>query len=66
MSYPWRDHVFTGDTPLIGSCGRTDFQSGDARTLWRSITQVLFALPPDTLVRPGPRLRGAQPLQHCC
>jgi sulfur dioxygenase len=30
MSYLWRDHVFTGDTLLIGGCGRTDFQSGSA------------------------------------
>ncbi|MCZ2406356.1 MAG: MBL fold metallo-hydrolase [Burkholderiales bacterium] len=53
MSYLWRGHVFTGDTLLVGGCGRTDFQSGDAHALWRSITQVLFALPPETLVWPG-------------
>ena len=58
MSYLWRGHVFTGDTLLIGSCGRTDFQSGNARTLWRSITQVLLALPPDTLVWPGHDYEG--------
>src|SRR5437899_3038875 len=28
MSYRWRDGVFTGDSLLIGGCGRTDFQSG--------------------------------------
>lgn len=39
-----RDHVFTGDTLLIG-CGRTDFQSGSAAALYHSITQVLFSLP---------------------
>src|SRR5689334_572465 len=27
-SFAWRDRVFTGDTLLIGGCGRTDFQEG--------------------------------------
>ena len=53
MSYLWRNHVFTGDTLLIGGCGRTDFQSGSAPDLYRSLTQVLFALPDDTTVWPG-------------
>ncbi len=30
VSYLWRDRVFTGDTLLIGGCGRTDFQNGSA------------------------------------
>lgn len=46
-------HVFTGDTLLIGGCGRTDFQSGDAAALYRSITEVLFKLPDTTIVWPG-------------
>ncbi|MBK6916873.1 MAG: MBL fold metallo-hydrolase [Deltaproteobacteria bacterium] len=50
--------VLTGDALLIDGCGRTDFQGGDARTLYRSITQVLFALPPDTLVYPGHDYQG--------
>lgn len=45
--------VFTGDTLLIDGCGRTDFQSGDARTLYRSIHDKLFTLPDETLVYPG-------------
>lgn len=53
MSFVWRDHVFTGDTLLINGCGRTDFQSGDAAQLYRSITGVLFALPDATTVWPG-------------
>ena len=53
MSYLWRSHVFTGDTLLIDGCGRTDFQSGSAEALYRSLTQVLFALPGDTTVWPG-------------
>ncbi len=46
-------HVFTGDTLLINGCGRTDFQSGSAADLYRSLTQVLLALPGDTVVWPG-------------
>ncbi|MEO7392571.1 MAG: MBL fold metallo-hydrolase [Ramlibacter sp.] len=53
MSYLWRDNVFTGDTLLINGCGRTDFQSGSAEALYRSITEVLFALPDATVVWPG-------------
>lgn len=58
MCYVWRDHVFTGDTLLIQGCGRTDFQSGSASALYRSITQVLFALPDATTVWPGHDYQG--------
>ena len=58
MCYLWRDHVFTGDTLLVNGCGRTDFQSGSAEALYRSITQVLFALPDDTTVWPAHDYQG--------
>ena len=58
MSLVWRHYVFTGDTLLIGGCGRTDFQSGSAKALFHSITQVLFDLPDDTTVWPGHDYRG--------
>jgi sulfur dioxygenase len=62
MSFVWAaegaKHVFTGDTLLINGCGRTDFQSGSAEDLYRSITQVLFALPEDTTVWPGHDYKG--------
>ena len=45
--------VFTGDALLIDSCGRTDFQGGDAATLYRSIHRSIFSLPDDTLVYPA-------------
>jgi sulfur dioxygenase len=51
--YLWRDRLLTGDTLLIGGCGRTDFQHGDPAALYDSITQRLFSLPDDTLVFPG-------------
>ena len=66
MSFYWETtgsgstvrHVFTGDTLLINGCGRTDFQSGSAEALYRSLTQVLFALPDDTIVWPGHDYQG--------
>ena len=45
--------VFTGDALLIEGCGRTDFQNGDAATLYRSVHDKIFALPEETLVYPA-------------
>ena len=45
--------VFTGDALMIDGCGRTDFQNGDAATLYRSVHDKLFVLPDETLVYPG-------------
>ena len=62
VSFVWRHgartHAFTGDTLLINGCGRTDFQSGSAEALYHSLTQVLFALPDDTVVWPGHDYQG--------
>lgn len=58
VSYAWQDRVFTGDALLINGCGRTDFQCGDAGTLYDSITQRLFTLPDETLVYPGHDYQG--------
>lgn len=44
--------LFSGDALLIDACGRTDFQSGDARALYRSIHEKFFSLPDETLVYP--------------
>lgn len=53
-----RAMAFTGDALLIRGCGRTDFQQGDARALYRSIRDQIFTLPPDTLIYPGHDYRG--------
>jgi len=45
--------AFTGDALLIRGCGRCDFQEGDARTLYRSITTRIFPLPECCLLYPG-------------
>lgn len=50
--------VFTGDTLLLGSCGRTDLGDGSPELLWESLTDKLLALPEATEVYPahfGPR-----------
>ncbi|MFN9175909.1 MAG: MBL fold metallo-hydrolase [Synechocystis sp.] len=51
-------YVLTGDALLIRGCGRTDFQSGDAGTLYDVIKQKLFTLPDQTLVFPGHDYHG--------
>jgi sulfur dioxygenase len=58
VSYLWRDRVLTGDTLLIGGCGRTDFQNGSAEALWLSITEKLFRLDDQVLVYPGHDYKG--------
>ncbi|MGD8515254.1 MAG: MBL fold metallo-hydrolase [Granulosicoccaceae bacterium] len=49
---PVHSLLFSGDSLLIDGVGRTDFQSGDAETLYKSIQQKYFTLPDDTLVYP--------------
>ncbi|MFM7426529.1 MAG: FAD-dependent oxidoreductase [Elainella sp.] len=51
-------HLLTGDALLIRGCGRTDLQSGDAGTLYDTVTQRLFTLPESTLVYPAHDYKG--------
>jgi sulfur dioxygenase len=50
--------AFTGDALLIRGCGRTDFQEGDPRVLFRSVREQLFSLPDDTLLYPAHDYKG--------
>eukprot|EP00183_Erythrolobus_madagascarensis_P002593 CAMPEP_0185849912 /NCGR_PEP_ID=MMETSP1354-20130828/4246_1 /TAXON_ID=708628 /ORGANISM="Erythrolobus madagascarensis, Strain CCMP3276" /LENGTH=241 /DNA_ID=CAMNT_0028550521 /DNA_START=210 /DNA_END=935 /DNA_ORIENTATION=+ len=50
--------VFTGDALLIRGCGRTDFQEGDARVLYRSVHSELLTLPDEVLVYPAHDYHG--------
>ncbi len=50
--------AFTGDALLIRGCGRTDFQQGDARKLFRSVTEKIFTLPDDAKLYPGHDYKG--------
>jgi glyoxylase-like metal-dependent hydrolase (beta-lactamase superfamily II) len=45
--------LFVGDTLFAGSIGRTDLPGGDLPTLLRSIREVLFAFPDETVVHSG-------------
>jgi glyoxylase-like metal-dependent hydrolase (beta-lactamase superfamily II) len=45
--------LVSGDTLFIGSCGRVDLPGSDPEAMYRSLTQVLGALPNDTLLYPG-------------
>lgn len=58
FSYRVGERVFTGDALLIDGCGRTDFQNGDAGTLYRSVHDKLFTLPDEQLVYPGHDYQG--------
>jgi sulfur dioxygenase len=58
VSYLLPDRVLTGDALLVRGCGRTDFQEGDAGTLWDSVHEKLFSLPDSTLVYPAHDYRG--------
>lgn len=52
------DRILTGDSLLIRGCGRTDFQSGNAGTLYDYVVQQLFTLPEAMLVYPGHDYKG--------
>lgn len=45
--------AIVGDTLFFDSVGRTDFPGSDPATLERSIRQMLYTLPDDTIVYPG-------------
>jgi glyoxylase-like metal-dependent hydrolase (beta-lactamase superfamily II) len=58
MCLLFEDRVFTGDTLLIGGCGRTDLPGGSAESQYQSLLK-LKALGDDILVYPGHDYREA-------
>src|SRR5687767_9200029 len=60
LSYVLDDQsmAFTGDALLIRGCGRTDFQQGDAKRLFRSVRDRIFPLPDHCLIYPAHDYRG--------
>jgi sulfur dioxygenase len=50
--------AFTGDCLLIRGSGRTDFQQGDARAMYRSVRSQIMTLPPSCLLYPAHDYRG--------
>ncbi len=57
-SFVMNDRVFTGDTLLIRSTGRTDFQNGNADQQYDSIFNKLLKLPDTMLVYPAHDYKG--------
>lgn len=53
ISFAGEGVVFTGDTLLIGSTGRTDFPTADPGAQFDSLHRVLAELPESTIVFPG-------------
>ena len=60
MTYVLDDEsmAFTGDCLLIRGSGRTDFQQGDARAMYRSVRSQILTLPPSCLLYPAHDYRG--------
>jgi len=58
LTFVCEDKVFTGDALFIRGCGRTDFQAGDADTLYTSITEKIFPLGDEKQVYPGHDYKG--------
>jgi len=50
--------AFTGDTLLIRGCGRTDFQEGNADTLYDSVWNQVLALPDNFKLYPAHDYKG--------
>jgi sulfur dioxygenase len=50
--------AFTGDCLLIRGTGRTDFQNGDARAMFRAVHDQIFSLPETCLLYPAHDYRG--------
>jgi glyoxylase-like metal-dependent hydrolase (beta-lactamase superfamily II) len=57
-SFVAEDRVFTGDTLLIRSTGRTDFQNGDPQAQYESLFGKLLKLPDETRVYPAHDYKG--------
>src|SRR5207253_3485215 len=50
--------AFRADCLLIRGSGRTDFQQGDARAMYRSVRSQILTLPPACLLYPAHDYRG--------
>lgn len=47
------DALVSGDTVFVNTCGRCDLRGGSPEDMFRSISQVLMKLPPETRLLPG-------------
>ncbi|XP_062580950.1 persulfide dioxygenase ETHE1, mitochondrial-like [Saccostrea cucullata] len=55
VTYVWHEKAmaFTGDAVLVRGCGRTDFQEGNSETLYNSVHEKIFSLPPNYTLFPA-------------
>jgi sulfur dioxygenase len=53
-----RPMAFTGDALFVRGCGRTDFQGGDPRVLYRSVRDKILSLPDETELFPAHDYKG--------
>lgn len=55
ITYVWheKEMAFTGDALLVRGCGRTDFQEGSSETLYNSVHNKIFSLPPNYTLYPA-------------
>lgn len=58
MTFYCEGMLFTGDVIFIRGTGRTDFQQGDARKMYHSITTRIFSYPDSTKIYPGHDYKG--------
>jgi hydroxyacylglutathione hydrolase len=47
------DALVSGDTVFVNACGRCDMKGGDPEAMYRTVSNVLLALPPQTRLLPG-------------
>ena len=57
-SFLMNDRIFTGDTLLINSTGRTDFQNGNSHDAYNSLFDKILKLPEKTFVYPAHDYNG--------
>ena len=48
-----QNRLVSGDTLFIGACGRCDLPGGDAKEMYRSLTQRLMKFDDSTILCPG-------------
>jgi sulfur dioxygenase len=58
MTFYCEGMLFTGDVLFIRGTGRTDFQQGDSRRMYESITKKIFTYPDETKIYPGHDYKG--------
>ncbi|MEN6616081.1 MAG: MBL fold metallo-hydrolase [Syntrophorhabdus sp.] len=53
-----RDRIFTGDTVIIGQCGRTDLPGGSSSDMYESLFGKIMPLSDDLIVYPAHDYKG--------